>query len=38
MTHVARGLAAVALLAAVACKGRDAKPADAGTESGATRT
>jgi hypothetical protein len=38
MTHVARALTAVALLAAVACKGRDAAPPDAGTETGATGT
>jgi hypothetical protein len=36
MTHVARALTAVALLAAVACKGRDAARPDAGTETGAT--
>lgn len=36
MTHVARALTAVALLAAVACKGRDAAPPDAGAETGAT--
>ncbi len=36
MTHVARALAAVALVAAVACKGRDAARPDAGTETGAT--
>ena len=35
MTHVARALTAVALLAAVACKGRDAAPG-AGTETGTT--
>jgi hypothetical protein len=35
MTHVARALTAVALLAAVACKGRDAAP-DTSAESGAT--
>jgi hypothetical protein len=38
MTHVARALTAVALLAAVACKGRDAAPRDPGTETGATGT
>jgi len=38
MTHVARALIAVALVAAVACKGRDAAPPDAGTETGATGT
>ena len=38
MTHVARALTAVALLAAVACKGRDTAPAGAGTETGATGT
>lgn len=37
MTHVARALTAVALLAAVACKGRDNPPA-AGAESGTTAT
>ena len=36
MTHLARALAAVALVAAVACKGRDAPRPDAGTETGAT--
>ena len=36
MTHVARALTTVALLAAVACKGRDAAPPDTGTETGAT--
>ena len=36
MTHVARALAAVALVAAVACRGRDAAPPDSGTETGAT--
>jgi hypothetical protein len=35
MTHVARALTAMALLAAVACKGREAAPAGSGTESGA---
>ena len=35
MTHVARALTAVALVAAVACKGRDSAPA-AGAESGTT--
>ena len=34
--HVARALTAMALLAVVACKGRDAAPAGSGTESGAT--
>jgi hypothetical protein len=38
MTHVARALAAVALVAAVACKGKDAAPAGAGTETGTTGT
>jgi hypothetical protein len=38
MTHVARALTAVALLAAVACKGRDAARPDPGTETGATGT
>ena len=37
MKHVARALTAMALLAAVGCKGRDAAP-DAGTETGATAT
>ncbi len=37
MTHVARALTAAALLAAVACKGRDNAPA-AGAESGTTAT
>ncbi len=37
MTQVGRTLAAVALLAAVACKGRDAAP-PAGAESGTTAT
>jgi hypothetical protein len=37
MTHAARALTAVALLAAVACKGRDSAPA-AGAESGTTAT
>ncbi|HEY7614004.1 MAG TPA: hypothetical protein VH764_13465 [Gemmatimonadales bacterium] len=36
MTHVARAFTAMALLAVVACKGRDAAPAGGGTESGAT--
>lgn len=36
MTHLARAIAAVALVAAVACKGRDAARPDAGTETGAT--
>jgi hypothetical protein len=36
MTHVARALTAVALLAAVACKGRDAARPGTGTETGAT--
>ena len=35
MTHVARALTAAALLAAVACKGRDAAPGT-GTETGTT--
>jgi len=38
MTHLARALTAVALVAAVACKGRDAARPDAGTETGATGT
>ena len=38
MTHVARALAAVALVAVVACKGRDGARANAGTETGATGT
>jgi hypothetical protein len=38
MTHVARALAVVALVAAVACKGRDAAPPAEGTETGATGT
>jgi hypothetical protein len=38
MTHVARALTAVALVAAVACKGRDAARPDSGTETGATGT
>jgi hypothetical protein len=38
MTHVARALTAVALMAAVACKGRDAARPDPGTETGATGT
>jgi hypothetical protein len=38
MRHVARALTAVALLAAVACGGRDAAPPDTGTETGATAT
>ena len=36
MTHVARALTAMALLAVVACKGREAAPAGSGTESGST--
>lgn len=36
MTHVGRALTAVALLAAVACKGKDAAPAGAGAETGTT--
>jgi hypothetical protein len=36
MTHVARALTAVALVAAVACKGRDVARPDTGTETGAT--
>ena len=38
MTHVARALVAIALVAAVACKGKDAPAAGAGTETGATGT
>ena len=38
MTHVARALTAMALLAAVACKGRDTAPAGAGAESGTATT
>jgi hypothetical protein len=38
MRHVARALTAVALLAAVACGGRDAAPPDTGAETGATGT
>jgi hypothetical protein len=38
MTHVARALTAVALLAAVACKGREAAPAGGGTETGTSGT
>jgi hypothetical protein len=38
MTHVARALAAVALVATVACQGREAPRPDAGTETGATGT
>jgi hypothetical protein len=38
MTHVARALTAVALVAGVACKGRDAARPDQGTETGATET
>jgi hypothetical protein len=38
MTHVARALTAVALLAAVACKGRDTAPPATGAETGATGT
>ena len=38
MTHVARALAAVALVAAVACKGRDTAPRDGGTETGTAGT
>ena len=34
MTHVARAMVAVALVAAVACKGRDAAPPESGTETG----
>jgi hypothetical protein len=37
MTHAARALTAMALLAAVACKGRDSTPA-AGAETGTTAT
>jgi hypothetical protein len=36
MIHVARALTMMALLAAVACKGRDGASAGSGTESGAT--
>ena len=36
MIHVARALTITALLAAVACKGRDTAPAASGTESAAT--
>jgi hypothetical protein len=36
MIHVARALTTMALLAAVACKGRDSAPAGSGAESGAT--
>ena len=36
MIHVARALTTMALLAAVACKGRESAPAGSGTESGAT--
>jgi len=36
MTHLARALTAVALVAGVACKGRDAARHDQGTETGAT--
>ena len=36
MIHVARALTTMALLAAVACKGRDSAPAGSGTESAAT--
>jgi len=36
MTHLARALTALALVAAVACKGRDAAPPGTGTETGAT--
>lgn len=38
MTHVARALTAVALVAGVACKGRDAARPDQGTETDATET
>ena len=38
MTHVARALTAVALLAAVACKGRDAATPGTTNETGATGT
>ena len=38
MTHVARALTAVALVAAVACKGRDAAPPAGGAETGTTET
>lgn len=36
MTHVARALAAVALMAAVACKGRDTATSGAGSETAST--
>ncbi len=36
MTHVARAFTALALLAAVACQGRDTATTDRGTETGAT--
>jgi hypothetical protein len=36
MTHVARAFTLMALLAAVACKGRESAQAGSGTESGAT--
>jgi hypothetical protein len=36
MIHVARALTTMALLAAVACKGRESAPAGSGAESGAT--
>jgi hypothetical protein len=36
MIHVARALTTMALLAAVACKGREVAPAGSGAESGAT--
>lgn len=38
MTQVARAFAVIALVAVVACKGRDAAPPDTGTETGATGT
>jgi hypothetical protein len=38
MTHVARACAAAVLVAAIACKGRDAAPAGAGTETASTDT
>ncbi|HEY7480672.1 MAG TPA: hypothetical protein VH680_09200 [Gemmatimonadales bacterium] len=38
MTHLARAFVAVTLVAAIACKGRDAAPAGAGTETASTDT
>jgi len=38
MTHVSRALATAALVAAIACKGRDAAPSGAGTETASTDT